>query len=436
MLILLLGTGLYLTIGLRFFTFRKLPESIRKLCKSHKHDPNHEGELSPFHALMTSLAATIGTGNIAGVATAVFMGGPGALFWMWCTALVGMATSFSEVLLAVRYREVTPAGNVVGGAMYYIKNGLGPRWMWMGTLFAIFGAVAGFGIGNTVQANSIANALQAAFQIPEWLTALVLLLLVGAVLLGGVKRIGNVAGKIVPAMAVFYILASLVVVALHIESVPDIFMLVLRDAFSPAAAQGGFAGASVWAAIRFGVARGVFSNEAGLGSGPIAHATAITANPVHQGLIGMLGTFIDTIIICSMTGFAILVTGQWASGLNGAAMTTAAFEQSLPGVGALIVAISLALFAFTTILGWCVYSERCVVYLAGDWALKPFRTLYTLVVPVGALAQLDFVWLLSDTFNALMAIPNLVALLLLSPVVFRVVKEYQRSKNPNAFLKE
>lgn len=431
MLVLLLGTGLYLTLGLRFLTFRRIPQGFRKLWQRRERRSGVEGELSSFNALMTALAATIGTGNIAGVATAIFLGGPGALFWMWCTAMVGMATKFAEVLLAVRYREVTPAGNVVGGAMYFIKNGLGAKWMWMGTLFAMFGAVAGFGIGNTVQANSIADAMRATFGAPTWLSAVVLLILVGAVLLGGLQRIGAVAGKLVPFMAFFYICASLLVIALNIQHVPDVILLVFREAFTPTAAQGGFAGAGVWAAIRFGVARGVFSNEAGLGSAPIAHAAATVRNPVNQAMIGMLGTFIDTIIVCSMTGFAILVTDAWTAGVNGAPLTSLAFERALPGVGAYLVAIALALFAFTTILGWCVYSERCAIYLFGDGALKPFRVLYTLCVPLGAVAKLDFVWLLADTFNALMAIPNLAALLLLSPVVFAMAREHVRNEGKN-----
>lgn len=429
MLVLLLGTGLYLTIGMRFMTFRRIPQGFSNLWRHRKKNEEATGELSSFHALMTALAATIGTGNIAGVATAIFLGGPGALFWMWCTAMLGMATKFAEILLAVRYREVTPAGNVVGGAMYFIKNGLGPKWAWLGTLFAIFGAVAGFGIGNTVQANSIADAVNAAFQIPHWVMAIVLLVAVGAVLLGGLERIGSVAGRVVPFMAIFYILVSLVVIVLNIGHVPAVFSMVLREAFTPTAAQGGFAGATVWMAIRYGVARGVFSNEAGLGSAPIAHATATVHNPMSQALIGMLETFIDTIIVCSMTGFAILVTDTWLVGVNGAKLTTLAFETALPGFGSFFVAISLTLFAFTTILGWCVYSERCVIYLLGDRALKPFRIIYTLVVPLGAVAKLDFVWLLADTFNACMAIPNLIALLLLSPVVFATVKEYLAGKH-------
>ncbi len=430
MLILLLGTGLFLTFGLRFLTFMRIPQGFKKLWTHRKHDDSAEGELSPFNALMTALSATVGTGNIAGVATAIFVGGPGAIFWMWCTAMVGMATKFSEVLLAVRFREITPDGNVVGGPMYYIKNGLGPKWAWMGTAFAIFGAVAGFGIGNMTQTNSIAGAVQATFNIDPTITAAALTVFVGAVLIGGVKRIGAVAGKVVPIMAIFYVGASLLVIILKFDMIPHIFGTIIEEAFTPSAAFG----ASIWMTIRYGVARGVFSNEAGLGSAPIAHATATTKEPVNQALIGMLGTFIDTIIICSMTGFAILASGLLDAGpgsLNGAALTTEAFNTVLNGVlptgaGGIIVTVSLTLFAFTTILGWCVYSERCVIYLFGDKALKPFRFLFTLVVPIGAIAKLEVVWLLSDTFNACMAIPNLVALLLLSPVVLATVKEFRQ----------
>lgn len=423
MLLLLIGTGLYLTIGMRFITIRNIHKGFLNLWKGRA--TSGKGELSPFNALMTALAGTIGTGSIAGVATAIFYGGPGALFWMWLTALVGMATKFAEVLLAVHYREVTPAGNFVGGAMYFIKNGLGPRWTWLGTAFCVFTVVACFGTGNAVQSNSIAEAMQHAFGVPSWVTALVLFLVVGGVLLGGLKRIGHVAGRVVPVMAGVYIAASLVVIALHIEQVPHIFMLVVMDAFTPTAATGGFAGATVMMAVRYGMARGVFSNEAGLGTAPIAHAAAGTVSPMTQASIGMLDTFITTIIVCSMTGFAILVTGEWTSGITGVSLVATSFESTLPGVGTYVVSVSLALFAFTTILGWCVYGERCVIYLFGDKALKPFRVLYTLMVPLGAMAQLSVVWMLADTVNALMAIPNLTAVLLLSPVVFRAVREHE-----------
>ena len=429
MLILLVGTGVYLTIGLRFISFRKIPYGFAMLWKGRKRGAGAEGELSPFNALMTALAATIGTGNIVGVATAIYTGGPGALFWMWMTALVGMATKFAEVLLAVHYREVTPAGNYVGGAMYFIKNGLGRKWAWLGSCFAVFGGLACFGIGNLVQNNSVAEVMERSFSIPTWVTAIALFCLIGAVVLGGVRRIGEVAGKIVPAMGLVYIVISLIVIIMNISEVPRVFAFVIEDAFTPTAAQGGFLGASVMMAIRMGMARGVFSNEAGLGSAPIAHAAAATRSPIQQAFIGMLDVFIDTVIICSMTAFVIMVTGEWTTGLNGASLSAGAFDHALPNVGGAVIAVCLGLFAFTTCLGWSVYGERCLIYLFGDAVQKPFRILYCLVVPLGCLGKLDVVWTLADIFNALMAIPNLIGLLLLSPVVFRLVKEYQREHN-------
>ena len=383
-----------------------------------------EGDISSFNALMTSLSATIGTGNIAGVATAIFLGGPGALFWMWVTALVGMATKYAEAVLAVHYRETDENGNKVGGPMYYIKNGLGHRFAWLGTTFAVFGALAGFGIGNTIQANSVADALYSKFAISHTLTGLIIAALVGAVLLGGIKRIAQVAGKLVPFMAVAYVLAAGAILILHAEKVPAAFDLIFTYAFTPVAASGGFAGAAVWAAIRFGVARGIFSNEAGLGSAPIAHAAAITNSPVRQGTIAMMGTFIDTIIICSMTGLVIIVSGVWTSGETGATLSALAFESTVPGVGSYVVTLGLSVFAFTTILGWSIYSEKCVTYLLGIKAVIPFRILWILAVPLGAISYLEFIWLVADTLNALMAIPNLIALLLLSPMVFGLTRAY------------
>ncbi|KEQ13150.1 alanine/glycine:cation symporter family protein [Endozoicomonas numazuensis] len=426
MLVLILGVGLFLMLGLRLMPLLKLGTGFKLLWQGRNTKPNEQnsGEISPFQALMTALSATIGTGNIAGVATAVFMGGPGALFWMWCTAMVGMATKFSEAVLAVKFREVDENGNHYGGPMYYIKNGLGSRWAWLGTAFAIFGAIAGFGIGNTVQSNSVADVLHSNFGLPPLATGLVLMTLVGAVLIGGIRRIGAVASTLVPLMAIAYLFAGLVVLGINADKIPEALSLVFTHAFTPTAAAGGFAGAAVWAAIRFGVARGVFSNEAGLGSAPIAHAAARTNDPVRQGMIAMLGTFLDTIIVCSITGLVIITTGVWTSGATGAALTSAAFAEALPGVGNYIVAVSLAIFAFTTILGWSFYGERCVVFLMGPRAVKAYRLLWILAVPVGATVSLDFIWLVADTLNAMMALPNLIALVLLSPVVFKLVREY------------
>lgn len=419
MLVLIFGTGIFLMIGLRFMPLLSLGKGFRLLWQGRT-AKDKEGEISPFNALMTSLSATIGTGNITGVATAIFIGGPGALFWMWVTALIGMATKYAEAVCAVHYREVDEKGSYLGGPMYYIKNGLGKKWLWLGFLFALFGALASFGIGNTVQANSVAHALQAQFAIPHWITAVVLLALTAAVVLGGIKRIAQVAGKLVPIMALAYLTAGLVVLFMHFSQIPDALVLIVNSAFSPVAATGGFAGATIMLAVQWGVARGIFSNEAGLGSAPIAHAAAKTNNPVRQGMIAMLGTFIDTIIVCSVTGLAIILTGVWTTGVKGAALTIAAFDQAMPEAGGVVVSIAQAVFAFTTILGWSVYGERCVEYLFGIRSVLIFRVLWIIAVPIGAMGELSFIWLLADTLNALMALPNLIALLLLSPVIFKL----------------
>ena len=426
MLILILGVGFFMSLGLKLMPILKLGTGFKLLAGGTraKQGEESEGEIPPYQALMTAMSATVGTGNIAGVATAVFLGGPGALFWMWLTALVGMATKYSEAVLAVKYREVDEEGNHVGGPMYYIKNGLGKNWAWLGTAFAIFGAIAGFGIGNTVQSNSIAQVIESNFGVSTVVTGVVAMVLVGAVLIGGIKRIGSVAGALVPLMAVAYILAGLVVLAINADQIAPAFALIIESAFTGHAAEGGFAGAAVWAAIRFGVARGVFSNEAGLGSAPIAHAAAQTKDPVRQGLIAMLGTFLDTLIVCTITGLVIITSGVWTSGESGAALTSAAFADALPGMGNYLVAISLAIFAFTTIIGWSFYGERCVEFLFGVKAIKPYRVLWILAVPVGATLSLDFVWLVADTLNAMMALPNLIAIIVLSPVVFKLTREY------------
>ena len=422
MMILILGTGLFLMIRLGAQPLRKIGYGFKQLSAGRK--SQGEGEVSPFRALMTSLSATIGTGNIVGVATAIGLGGPGALFWMWCTALLGMATKYAEAVLAVHYREVNKEGKHVGGPMYYIKNGLGARWKWLGLAFAFFGMLAGFGIGNTVQAHSVADALSGSFAIPTWVTGTVLAVLVGAVLLGGIKRISGVASKLVPLMAIGYVACGLWVLISHFSSLPAAFALIIESAFTPVAAQGGFAGAAVMAAIRFGVARGIFSNEAGLGSAPIAHAAAQTNSPVNQGVIAMLGTFLDTLVVCSITGLAIIVSGAWlADGAKGAQMTQFAFNSALP-FGDLIISIAIAIFAFTTLLGWSYYGERCAEFLFGPKAVIPFRIFWVAVVPLGAIAELSRIWILADTLNALMALPNLIALCLLSPIVVKLSKDY------------
>ena len=424
MLVAILGTGFFLMVGLRLMPLLKLGTGFKLMWQGRAMGDADTGEISPFQALMTALSATIGNGNIAGVATAVFLGGPGALFWMWCTALVGMATKYCEAVCAVKYREVDELGNHVGGPMYYIKNGLSKKWYWLAPTFAIFGALAGFGIGNTVQSNSVADVMNSTFSVPHWLTGVVIMVLVGLVIIGGIKRIAQVAEYLVPFMAIAYLAVGLVIMGIYFDGIPDAIGLIFTHAFTPTAALGGFAGTTVWLSIKFGVARGIFSNEAGLGSAPIAHAAATTRDPVRQGTIAMLGTFIDTIIVCSVTGFAIILTGAWTTGKTGAALTSTAFETAVPGVGAIIVSLASAIFAFTTLLGWSFYCEKCVEYLFGVKSITPFRVAWVLVIPIGAVGNLGIIWLVADTLNAMMAIPNLIALLLLSPVIFKLTREY------------
>lgn len=421
MLIFLVGTGFYLTVILKGLQFRKLWYSLWLALVKRRDEGDEPGDITHFQALMTALSATVGTGNIAGVATAIAAGGPGALFWMWITGLVGMATKYSEAVLAVQYRIKDENGNMSGGPMYYISRGLG--WKWLATLFAIFASVAAFGIGNMVQSNSVAMAVEAIFHVPYWLTGLVLMISTALVILGGIKNIGRVTGLLVPVMIVFYMGGALIILVIHAAAIPAALALVVKQAFSPTAATGGFLGASVMMGIRMGVARGVFSNESGLGSAPIAAAAAQTKHPVTQALVSMTQTFIDTIVVCTMTGLVIILTGAWSSGDTGAELTSMAFRAGFTG-GAYIVTIGLILFAFSTILGWSYYGEKSIEYLLGEGAIKPYRYVFILVVGVGAVAKLDFVWALSDTFNGLMAIPNLIGLLALSPVIVKVTREY------------
>lgn len=431
MLALLVLTGLLLSVGLKFYPIRNIKSGFVLLWRSRK--GTGDGDISGFNALMTSLSATIGTGNIAGVATAIAAGGPGALFWMWLIAVLGMATKYSEAVLAVHFREVNDQGNFVGGPMYYIKNGLGKHFRWLAIAFAFFGMMAGFGIGNGVQANSIADALSNQFSIPTWVTGVVTAVLVGFVLLGGIKRIAEVVGRLVPFMAVSYIVAGLALLVIFADRIPSALYDIVYHAFNPTAAAGGFAGAAVWAAIRFGVARGVFSNEAGLGSAPIAHAAAQTNSPIQQGTIAMLGTFIDTIVICTITGLVIVASGAWqfcapdvegCVGMSGATLTAAAFASGLPTIGSSIVSLGLAVFAFTTLIGWSFYGEKCTEFLFGVKSVPIFRFAWVIAIPMGAIYSLETAWLLADTLNALMAVPNLIALVLLSPVVFKLTRSY------------
>ncbi|MFP4561143.1 MAG: alanine/glycine:cation symporter family protein [Thiohalorhabdus sp.] len=433
MLVLLLGTGIFLTIGLRLLPLRKLGYGFRMLWAGIRPGAQKgEGEITPFGALMTSLSATIGTGNIAGVGTAIHLGGPGAVFWMWVTALVGMATKYAEAVLAVKYREVDEQNLHVGGPMYYIKNGLGPRWQWLGAAFALFGVVAAFGIGNTVQSNSVADSLHQAVGAPHWLTGVVMATVAFAVIVGGIGRIAHVAEALVPVMGFVYVFGALTILAFNFTDIPQGLARIFTDAFTGTAAVGGFAGAGVMAAIQFGVARGLFSNEAGLGSAPMAHAAARTDDPVRQGMVGMLGTFIDTIVVCTMTALVIVTTGVWDSGETGAGLTTTAFSQGLPGPGDFVVAFGLVVFAFTTTLTWAFYGERCLEFLAGVKPLKAFRLIWVVGILMGAMASLDLIWNLADITMALMALPNLVALVLLSPVVFRISREYFRGTEASA----
>jgi AGCS family alanine or glycine:cation symporter len=421
-LVLILGVGTYLTIGLKFIPWRKtIPYAFSLLFQGRK--SSGKGEISPFQALMTAMSATIGTGNIAGVATAIFIGGPGAIFWMWITALVGMATKYGEAVLAVKYRETDALGKNVGGPMYYIKNGLGSQWRWLAFLFALFGTIAAFGIGNMVQSNSVADALHTNFSIDKKITGAVIAILAGLVILGGIKRIGAVAGKLVPLMAIAYILGSLAIIINNISEVPAALSLIVDSAFNGSAAAGGFAGAGIMIAIQMGVARGIFSNEAGLGSAPIAHAAAQTDSPVRQGMIGMLGTFIDTIIVCTMTALVIIISGAWTSGKTGASLSTLAYGNSIP-FGEYIITFGLVVFAFTTILGWSYYGERCAEYIFGEKIILPYRILWILAAFIGADQKVNLIWILADVMNGFMAIPNLIALALLSPVIFKVTKEY------------
>ena len=420
MLLLIAITGLFLMLGLKAYPLLNIKKAFVLLWEGR--NSKGEGDISGFNALMTSLSATIGTGNIAGVATAIAMGGPGALFWMWIIALVGMATKYAEAVLAVHYREKDENGNFVGGPMYYIKNGLGENWKWMAAAFAFFGMIAGFGIGNGVQANSVADVMHNTFNVPELASGIIMAILAALVLLGGIKRIATVAGKLVPFMAIAYIIGGLILLVIYFDRIPDAISTILTHAFTPISAVGGFAGATVWAALRFGIARGVFSNEAGLGSAPIAHAAAQTNNPVQQVTIAMLGTFIDTLVICTITGLVIVASGAWQSGESGATLTSMAFSQGLPTVGEYIVTFGLIIFAFTTLLGWSFYGEKCAEYLFGVKSIIIFRIVWVLAIPIGATFQLELAWLVADTLNALMALPNLIALLLLSPVVFKLTK--------------
>jgi len=416
LIILLLGTGIYLTILLKGLQFRTLVPSLYLALIKRKEGGAHPGDISHFQALMTALSATVGTGNIAGVASAIAIGGPGALFWMWLTGLFGMATKYSEAVLAVKYREVDALGTMSGGPMYYIEKGLKSKWL--AFIFALFAACAAFGTGNMLQSNSVAEAMHATFNVPSWATGIFLFILTFLVIMGGIKSIAKAASAIVPIMILFYIIAGTVILILFYENIPHAFTLIFVHAFTPVAATGGFAGAGVQMAMQMGVSRGLLSNESGLGSSPIAAAAAKTDEPVRQALVSMTQTFIDTIIVCTFTGLVILVTGVWESGKTAAALTEHAFSHGLPGTwGGIVVAISLIFFAYSTILGWAYYGEKAIEYIAGERAIKPYRLLWVIIVFIGAVGRLDIVWAVTDIMNGLMALPNLIALLGLSFVI-------------------
>ncbi len=417
MLALLAGTGLYFTLRLGFLQLRLLPYALGLAFSRHQ-DTRSPGDITQFQALMTALAGTIGTGNIAGVATAVVAGGPGAVFWMWITALLGMATKYAEGLLAVRYRVRDENGNMSGGPMYYIERGLGMKRL--ASAFALFGMVAALGTGSSVQSNSVAHAMIASFGVPVWITGLVLTAATAMVILGGICSIARAASLIVPVMAGLYVLGAVAIVVCNAGLLLPALKLILADAFTGNAVAGGALGT----VIRMGVARGVFSNEAGLGSAPIAAAAAKTDEPVRQALVSMTGTFIDTLVVCTMTGLVLVMGGLYQGDANGAALTAQTFDALLPGPGGWIVTIGLVFFSYSTILGWSYYGEKCAQYLMGTRVVRPYRVLYTLFVMGGAVLSLDLVWAVSDVFNGMMALPNLVGLLLLSGVIIRETRTF------------
>ena len=430
MLVLLVGTGVFLTVRLLGLQFSMLPYALKQSFMVHKKGANDEGDISHFAALMTALSATIGTGNIAGVATAVVAGGPGAIFWMWLTAVFGMATKYGEAVLAVKYRVKDSKGQMSGGPMYYIERGMKAKWLAMA--FAAFAVLASFGIGSSVQSNSVADVIHTSFGVAGWKTGLVLTVFTGLVILGGIKSIARVSSVIVPFMATFYVLGGLAIIFLNLDLLWAALQLIFTDAFTGQAAAGGALGT----VIRYGVARGVFSNEAGLGSAPIAAAAARTDHPVRQALVSMTGTFIDTIVVCSITGI-VLVMGMLKHAHivgQGAGLTTQTFDALLPGIGGWIVTFGIVFFAYSTILGWCYYGEKCSAYLFGEGAVPVYRVVYVLAVMAGAVVSLDLVWTASDTFNGLMAVPNLIALLVLSSVIVKETKDFKAKRQRKELL--
>jgi AGCS family alanine or glycine:cation symporter len=423
MIVLLVGTGMLLTIVTGAAQFRYLWRALKEVLGRLTQSGGGEGSVKPFQAVATALASTVGVGNIAGVATAIFLGGPGALFWLWVSGLLGMCTKYAEIVIALHYREKDSGGTMRGGAMYVLKKGLGLPWL--GAVFALLTSLAAFGIGNMVQANSVADALHATFGLSHSATGVVLVVLAAAVILGGIKRIGRVTEILVPFMALLYLGGGIVILLMHASRLPDAFALVFEGAFNGTAAAGGFAGGTLAMALRYGIARGLFSNEAGLGSAPIVHAAADTDHPVRQGLYGIFEVLVDTLLICTVTGLVILVTDSWTSGSTGAALSVRAFEAGLPGTwGDVVVTGGLVLFAFSTVIGWSYYGETGVVYLFGAKAAMPYRIAWLVFIYLGAVGSLHLVWNVADTLNGLMAIPNLVGVLLSIPLLLRLQKEF------------
>jgi AGCS family alanine or glycine:cation symporter len=423
MIVFLMGTGLLLTVLTGAVQFRRLGFALRQVLGRITRSGGGTGDVRPFQAVATALAATVGVGNIAGVATAIYLGGPGAVFWLWVSGLLGMATKYAEIAVALHFRERDAAGAMRGGAMYVLKKGLG--WPWLGGAFALLTALAALGIGNMVQANSVADALKATLNVPPWLTGLGLVALTAMVILGGIKSIARVTQWLVPFMAALYLCGAVIVLVLYADQLPQAFKLIFAGAFSGTAAVGGFAGSSMMMALRYGVARGLFSNEAGLGSAPMAHCAADTDHPVRQGMYGVFEVFVDTLLICTATGLVILVTDTWSTGATGAALSAKAFETGLPGTfGDIVVTGGLILFAYSTLLGWSYYGETGIVYLLGAKAAMPYRFAWLGFVYLGATGSLHLVWDIADTLNGLMAIPNLIGLLALMPLLLRLQREF------------
>lgn len=420
---LLLGAGIYFTVRLKFIQVKEFFHGLR-ITTGFFDNEKHKGEIKHFQALSTALSATIGTGNIAGVATAVALGGPGAVFWMWVTGLFGMALKYASCVLALKYRVFAEDGTVSGGPMYYLERGLKAKWL--AVIFAVCTAITAVFIGNMVQSNSVADVLQSSLNVPPLATGICMAVFVWLIIVGGIKRIAGVTQIIVPFMCIVYVVSALFIVLTNLDKVQPALVLIVRHAFTPTAATGGFAGSVVLFTMRMGIARGIFSNEAGLGSAPIAHAAVKENEPVREGLVAMLGPFIDTLVICTLTALVIVISGAWSSGLNGATLTAKAFNTFLPGKGDFVVWFGLTFFALSTTVAWSYYGDRCMYYLFGEKALKPYRWVYCLLIPVGAVIKLELIWNMADIANAFMALPNLIGILGLSGVVFKQTESYMR----------